>query len=345
VSTSTAHSVTGEDDVEQGAAVAMRAAVVDRYGPPAAVRVGTVPRPPTGDGELLVRVLAAPVTSADARIRGARFPSGFGVPARLGLGITGPRRPILGSSFAGLVERIGAGVDEFRPGDRVCGMTGLRMGTHAEFVVVRAGMVAPIPASVSFDDAAGVLFGGTTALYFLRDRASLEPGASVLVNGASGAVGTSAVQLAKHFGATVTAVTSGSNAALVAGLGADAVIDHTANDPFAIDERFDVVFDCVGNLTIASGRRLLTRGGVLVLAVAGLSETIRARNDVVAGSAPERVEDFRLLLELLASGAIRVVHDRSFDLDGIVDAHHLVDRGRKRGNVILHPSEATDEHA
>jgi NADPH:quinone reductase-like Zn-dependent oxidoreductase len=206
----TGHSVTEDDDVTGEATVTMRAAVVDRYGPPDAVRVVSVPRPSSGEGELLVRVLAAPVTSADARIRGARFPSGFGVPARIGLGITGPRRRILGSSFAGLVERIGAGVDEFRPGDRVCGMTGMRMGTHAEFVVVRADAVAPIPEGVSVEDAAGVLFGGTTALHFLRDRAAVGAGCSVMVNGASGAVGTSAVQsgsawrASRHPGSTPT---------------------------------------------------------------------------------------------------------------------------------------------
>lgn len=321
----------------QSAGPTMRAAVVDRYGPPAAVRIASVPRPSAGDGELLVRVLATPVTSADARIRGARFPRGLAVLARLGLGLTGPRRPILGNTFAGLVEHAGAGVDGVRPGDAVCGMTGLRMGTHAEYVVVRAAEVASIPSGVSVEDAAGVLFGGTTALYFLRDRAAVGPGVSVLVNGASGAVGTNAVQIAKHLGARVTAVTSGANATLVTDLGADAVIDHTTGDPFATDERSDVVLDCVGNLTIATGRRLLAQGGVLVLAVAGLGDMVRARGDVIAASAPERVEDVRFLLGLVASGAIRVVHDAGFDLDGIVDAHRLVESGRKRGNVILRP--------
>ena len=319
----------------EGPVATMRAAVVDRYGPPEAVRVASVPRPAAGDGELLVRVVAAPVTSADARIRGARFPRGFGLPARLAFGLTGPRRPILGTSFAGLVERVGADVDGVRAGDAVCGMTGLTMGTHAEFVVVRATEVAPVPSGVAPEDAAGVLFGGTTALHFLRDRAAVGPGASVLVNGASGAVGTNAVQIAKHLGATVTAVTSGSNAELVTGLGADSVIDHTVGDPFATDERFDVVLDCVGTLTIASGRRLLARGGVLVLAVAGLWETVRARGDVVAGSAPERVEDMRHLLALVASGVLQVVHDARFDMDDIVDAHRLVEGGHKRGNVIV----------
>lgn len=322
----------------------MRAAVVDRYGPPEVVRIASVPVPAVSGQDLLVRVLAAPVTSADARIRGARFPRGFAALARLGFGITGPRRPILGGTFAGVIERTTSSVDGHRPGDPVCGMTGLRMGTHAEFVVVRADRVAPIPANVSFEDAAGVLFGGTTALHFLRDRVSVRPGSTVLINGASGAVGTNAVQLAKHFGATVTAITSASNATLVTDLGADAVIDHTTQDVLAMVERFDVVLDCVGNLTITSGRRLLAPEGALVLVVAGLGDSIRARGDVVAGSAPERVEDFRLLLELVATGAIRVVHGGSLTLDQIVDAHRLVDDGHKRGNVIVRPSGIPSEH-
>jgi NADPH:quinone reductase-like Zn-dependent oxidoreductase len=292
------------------------------------------------DHALVVRVAAASVTSADARIRGARFLPGFALPARLALGVTGPRRRVLGSTFAGVVEEAGADVDGPRPGDAVCGMTGSRMGTHAEFVAVRATAAAPVPAGVTFEDAAGVLFGGTTALHFLRDRAAVGPGATVLVNGASGAVGTNAVQLARHLGATVTAVTSGSNAALVTELGADAVIDHTTGDLLTTEERFDVVLDCVGNLTIASGRRLLAVDGVLVLAVAGAWEMLRARGDVITGTAPERVEDMRLLLELVASGTLRVVHDRSFDLTRIADAHRLVDGGRKRGNVIVRPGGA-----
>jgi NADPH:quinone reductase-like Zn-dependent oxidoreductase len=321
----------------------MRAAVVDRYGPPEVVTVAEVPRPRAGPGQVLVRVQATPVTAGDARIRGAPFPPGFGPPARLAFGIRGPRRRILGGTFAGLVEAVGDGVDGFPPGVAVCGMTGTKLGTHAELVVVPSDRVTAIPSGVSTDDAAGLLFGGTAALYFLRDKASVAPGRSVLVNGASGAVGTNAVQLAKHYGARVTAVTSGANAGLVTSLGADAVIDHTQGGLATTDQRFDVVLDCVGNLTISSGRRLLNEGGVLVLAVANLWDTVRARRDVVAGSAPERVEDFQLLLGLVASGELTVVHDSAYSLDGIVEAHRRVDTGHKRGNVIVRPCLDAEE--
>jgi NADPH:quinone reductase-like Zn-dependent oxidoreductase len=315
----------------------MRAAVNDRYGPPEVVQVVEVPRPVPADGEVLVRVVAAAVTSGDARIRAARFPPGFALPARLAFGLRRPRRGVLGSSLSGIVETTAPGVDAFAPGDQVCAMTGTRMGAHAEYVAVPVGRLARKPASVSHEDAAGLLFGGTAARYFLRDRASISAGSSVLVNGASGAVGTNAVQLAHHLGATVTAVTSAANAELVTDLGAERVIDHRRTDITALTERFDVVLDTVGNLTAATGRRLLTEGGMLILAVASLGDTIRARGNLVAGSAPERVEDFDHLLNLLTDGALTVVHDRTFALDDIVDAHRRVDSGHKIGNIVVRP--------
>jgi NADPH:quinone reductase-like Zn-dependent oxidoreductase len=174
-------------------------------------------------------------------------------------------------------------------------------------------------------------------LFFLRDKASVGPGTSVLVNGASGAVGTNAVQLAKRFGARVTGVGSAANASLIAGLGADRVIDYASDDLAATAERFDVVLDTVGNLSIAAGRRLLRARGVLLLVVASLADTLRARGHVIAGAAPERVDDFEFLLRLLADGTIAVVHDHIYDLDDIVDAHRRVDSGHKVGNVIVRP--------
>lgn len=315
----------------------MKAALVDRYGAPEVVSVAEVPRPEPRPDEVLVRVAAAAVTSADSRIRGGRFPTGFGLMARLAFGLKGPRRRILGSTFSGVVETAGARVDGFRPGDEVCGMTGARMGSHAEYVAVPAKRLARKPSAVSHANAAGVLFGGTTALYFLRDRASVGPGRSVLVNGASGAVGTNAVQLARHFGATVTGVTSAANSSLVTSLGAEAIIDHIECDLGDVTAKFDVVLDTVGNLSRASGRRLLRPDGTLVLAVAGLKDTILARGNVVAGSAPERVVDFDLLLQLVAQREITVVQDQSWELDNILEAYCRVDSGHKVGNIVVRP--------
>lgn len=316
----------------------MRAALVQAYGPPQVVRVGESPNPTPGDTDVLVRIDAVAVTSADARIRAARFPSGFGPFARLAFGVRRPRRPILGSTFAGTVTAVGARVEGLSPGDAVCGMTGTAMGAHAEYVAVPAARVVAIPPTVSPAQAAGLLFGGTTALYFLRDKAAVRPGARVLVTGASGAVGTNAVQLARHFGAVVTAVTSTPNVALVQELGAERVVDYTSTDVTALADRFDVVFDTVGSLSRSAGVRLLSDDGVLLLAVAGLADTVRATGRVKAGSAPERGADFTTLLDLVAAGDLVVVNEEMGGLDAIVAAHERVDSGRKVGNIVIRPA-------
>lgn len=323
----------------------MRAGVVERYGPPSVVRIETVADPVAGRGEVLVRVMASTVNSGDARIRGARFPRGFALPGRLALGLRGPRASVLGVVFAGVVEATGAGADGVAVGDRVCGMTGARMGAHAELVAVSASRLVRIDDGISFDDAAGVLFGGTTALSFLRDRAAVRPGERVLVVGAAGAVGTNAVQLAKHLGATVTAVTSAQNAELVRSLGADRVVDYRVTPTSALaehGERFDVVFDTVGALSPKTGRPLLAEGGRLLLAAATLGEIIAARGPVKTGTAPQRPEDFTTLLDLVGSGALRVVVDDALPLDGLAAAHARVDSGRKTGNLVLHPQLAAE---
>jgi NADPH:quinone reductase-like Zn-dependent oxidoreductase len=313
----------------------MRAAVVTRYGPPEVVEVRDMPDPVARRGQVLVRVRVAAVTSADDRIRSATFPRGFGLPGRLAFGIRRPRRPVLGSAYAGVVEAVGPEVTSLAVGDRVTGMAGLRLGAHAELLAVDAARVAALPVGVSDADAAGALFGGTTALYFLRDRGAIRPDMTVLVNGASGAIGTNAVQLARHFGARVTAVCSAANAGLVEELGATDVIDYTTTDLGSVPHRYDLVLDAVGNLTIKSGRPLLARGGKLLLAVPDLLDTLRARGDVAAGSSKERVSDIDVLLSLLEQGPLRTVVDGSFPLDEIVAAHRRVATGHKVGNVLV----------
>ncbi|WP_309707915.1 NAD(P)-dependent alcohol dehydrogenase [Pseudolysinimonas sp.] len=320
----------------------MRAVVVERYGPPEVARVREVPTPTPRAGEVLVRVMAAPVASGDARLRSGRFPKGFALPARLAIGIRGPRNSILGTAFSGEVVALGEGVRGFAVGDRVSGMTGMRMGAHAEFVVATPAKLVATPASVTHDAAAAVLFGGATALDYLRDKARLTAGSTVLVNGASGAVGTSAVQLARHFGAEVTGMTSAANADLVRRLGAGRVIDYRETSPDelrASGERFDVVFDTVGNVSPASGRPLLTDGGVLLLAVAGLGDTLAARGPVKAGPASESHEIIESVLALTADGVLDPLIESSHPLDQIADAYRRVDSGRKVGNIIVRPTE------
>lgn len=315
----------------------MRAVVVDRYGPPEVARVREVERPTPGPGDVLVRVVAAAVTTGDARIRAARFPTGMAPMARLGLGLRRPRRPILGGTFSGEVVAAGPTVDSVAPGDRVCGMNGIRMGAHAEYVTVPAKRLVPVPGGVTHEQAAGVLFGGTTALYFLRDRASVREGSTVLVNGASGAIGTNAVQIAARAGAIVTAVCSAANADLVTKLGATRTVDHRDGGLGRLTDRFDIVLDTVGTLSVSSGRALLADGGVLLLAAAGLPDMLRARGNVRVGTSKESPEAFATLVDRVADGSLQVVIEESFPLDRIADAYRRVDTGHKVGNVLVVP--------
>lgn len=316
----------------------MRAAVVTRYGPPEAVVITEVPNPTPRTGEVVVRVEAAAVTSGDARMRAGRFPAGFGMLARLGIGVSGPRKKVLGIAVAGTVESTGATGSGFPPGTRVAAMIGGGLGGHAELARVPIARLARLPEQVSFEDAAGLLFGGGTALQFLRERAHLQPGERVLINGASGAVGSSAVQLAKHLGAHITAVSSARNRSFALRLGADEHVDYAVTPVEDLDARYDVVLDTVGNLSRRSGRQLLSPTGRLILAVAGLADTVTARGNVIAGPIPERTADITELLTLAATGALDPVTSVAGGLESIEDAYAVVDSGRKVGNLVILPS-------
>ena len=315
----------------------MRAAVNREYGAPDVVRIEEVPAPVPGAKQVLVRVHASAVTAADSRIRGARFPSGYGVLARLVFGLRRPRRQVLGGVASGVVEAVGARVEGFAVGDEVCGMTGMAFGAHAELVAVATKRLAHKPSAVSHEQAAGMLFGGSTALHFVRDVGRVRAGQTVLVNGASGAVGTNAVQLAKHFGAEVTAVTSAPNATLLKELGADHVVDYAMTPVAGLTERFDVVIDTVGTIGLEAGRRLLTDNGVMLLVAGTLGEALRARGNVKAGTTPERAENFVTLLDLVADGTLTVVNQHVLALEDIVRAHEIADSGRKVGNIVVRP--------
>ena len=315
----------------------MRAAVNREYGAPDVVRIEEVPAPVPGAKQVLVRVHASAVTAADSRIRGARFPRGYGVLARLVFGLRRPRRQVLGGVASGVVEAVGARVEGFAVGDEVCGMTGMAFGAHAELVAVATKRLAHKPSAVSHEQAAGMLFGGSTALHFVRDVGRVQAGQTVLVNGASGAVGTNAVQLAKHFGAEVTAVTSAPNATLLKELGADHVVDYAMTPVAGLTERFDVVIDTVGTIGLEAGRRLLTDNGVMLLVAGTLGEALRARGNVKAGTTPERAENFVTLLDLVADGTLTVVNQHVLALEDIVRAHEIADSGRKVGNIVVRP--------
>lgn len=315
----------------------MRAVVVERYGPPSVARVEQVADPEPSRGEVVVRVAAAAVTSGDARMRAARFPRGFALPARLGIGLRGPRRRVLGMALSGTVTAVGEGVTELAVGDEVAGMTGARLGAHAELVAVRADRLVRKPAAVPHDAAAAVLFGGCTALHFLEDVAHLRAGQSVLVVGASGAVGSSLVQLARIAGARVTGVASGPNAELVRRLGAEAVVDHRSTPVDRIPERFDVVADTVGALSTAAGLALLTERGVLLQILATLRQTVAARGRVKAGVAAAKPAHAARLLALVASGELDPVIQEAMPMTDIARAYEIADSGRKVGNLVIVP--------
>jgi NADPH:quinone reductase-like Zn-dependent oxidoreductase len=317
----------------------MKAAVCRRYGPPSVVEIADVPRPDVGATDVLVKVRATTVTAGDWRLRSGTVPRGFGVVLRLGVGISGPRQPILGWELAGEVAEVGRSVGRFAPGDRVFA-AGIG-GCHAEYAAVREDAVAAMPDNLSFGEAAALTFGGLTAL-LLRDKARLQPGERVLVNGASGAVGSAAVQLVKHFQATVTGVCSSANAPLVRSLGADRVIDYTTEDFTRMSESFDIVFDAVGNCSFDRCKPVLRPGGRLLLVVASLGQMVgallwpsRAGRKVLAGVASVRTGDLLFLRALAESGAFKPVIDRTYPFARIAEAHEYVDTGRKKGNVVI----------
>lgn len=321
----------------------MKAAVCKAYGGPDVVQLADVPDPVANPNEVLIRVVATTVSSGDARVRGARFPSGFSLLARLFFGLTAPRKQILGTELAGVVEAIGANVTRYRPGDQVFAFSGAGMGCHAELKVVpENGVMALMPADVTFEEAAAISFGGTTALHFLRDVGKVQRGERVLVNGASGTVGSAAVQIARHFGAHVTGVCSTANADLVRALGADAVIDYKAADFARSGTRWDVILDTVGNVSFVRSRNVLNKNGRLLLAVGGLGDLLKAPFQsmtsglkVAGGPAPERAEDIVELKRLCEIGAYKPVIDSCFAFDRISEAHARVDSQRKVGSVVV----------
>lgn len=320
----------------------MKAIVYQRYGAPEVLEEQELTKPVPGDNEVLIRSHATTVTSGDWRMRSLDVPPGFGLFARLAFGVRGPRKQILGSELAGEVEAVGQDVTRFGVGDRVFSFDGFGMGCYVEYKCVpEDGVLARIPAGLSYEEAAALSFGGTTALHYLR-KGELQRGERVLVNGASGGVGTAAVQLAKHFGAEVTGVCSAANAELVRSLGADHVIDYAEEDFSKSGQTYDVIVDTAGTAPYARCKGSLRKGGRLLLVLAGMSEMLRgpwvsltSSKKVITGAASERGEDLRLLAELVEAGAYRAVIDRRYPWEQIVEAHHYVDAGHKRGNVVV----------
>lgn len=323
----------------------MKIAACTRFGPPSVIKFQTAPDPTPGPNDLIIRVHATTVTSADARIRAMRMPSPtFTLIGHLAFGFRSPRNPVLGSELAGIIERVGPKVSTCAPGDRVLAFTGARLGAHAELVRVAASSaVVKIPESLSFEHAAALPFGFTTALYHLRDLARFAAGQRITIIGAAGAVGTAAVQLARLQGCTVTAVCRASNHALVRSLGAHEAIDYTREDWTTSAHRPDVIFDTVGVVPWRTARAALAPAGIFLQAVITLRDLIpmllTARNRVKprfkAGIAPERADDLRHIINLAHDQKIQPVIGHRFTFDELADAHALVDSGRKVGTAVV----------
>jgi len=325
----------------------MRAAVITRYGPPEVVQIMTVHKPVPKDNEVLVRVRASTVCAADWRIRKAdpfvvRFFAGFRRPAKI---------PIGGMELAGTVESVGQAVTRFAPGDEVFGGTLFKMGTHAEYACVPETMLAMKPANLPLEEAAAVFFGGMTVLGFLAN-AKIQPGDRVLVYGASGSVGVYAVQLAKHFGARVTAVCSTANLDLVKSLGADEVVDYTKEDFSRAGRVYDMIFDTVGKSGYWRSLRSLKRGGYYILVAAlglehfvlgvlasllgGIWASVTGAAKVVGAAKPgDPAEKLALLKRLFEEGQLKPVIERRYSLDEIVEAHRHAEAGHKKGHVLI----------
>ena len=303
----------------------MKAVVYERYGPPEVLQLREVGKPAPKDDEVLVRVYATSVHIGDTRMRSFTVPRAQWLFARLYLGIRKPRRPILGMELAGDVEATGRDVTRFKVGDPVFASTlDVGFGGYAEYKCLpESGVLALKPANLTYEEAAAVVGGGMTALRCLR-KGSIQPGQKVLIYGASGSVGTSAVQLAAHyFGAEVTGVCSAANAGLVRSLGAEKVIDYTREDFTSSGEAYDVIFDAVAKFPPARARKALKQTGIYL--------------NVHADSGGERigVDELLTLRELIEAGKLKPPIDRCYPLAQIVEAHRYVDQGHKKGNVAI----------
>ena len=322
----------------------MRAVVYDKYGPPDVLRLEEVAKPVPKEDEVLVRVHATTVTRADVHTREANRSSGraMSLVSRSISGLRRPRQPILGREFAGEVEAVGAAVSEFAVGDRVFGLSGLTFGAHAEFICMReSSRIARMPAGMSFEDAAPICDGALNALMCLK-QADLRKGRTILIYGASGAIGTAGVQLARYFGADITAVCSTKNLELVRSLGADAVIDYTQEDFTKNGQTYDVIFDAVGKLSFRRSRASLEPGGIYlptdgpVNLMWALMPSRKGAKRVVFQIPPRQPKkDVLFLKELIEAGKFRPVIDRCYPLEDVIEATRYVESQQKTGNVVL----------
>ncbi len=305
----------------------MKAVICTRYGSPEVLQITELPIPIPKDNEILVRIIATAVNSGDTRVRSLNVKGLMKVMMRLVLGISKPRKPILGTVFSGIVETAGNKVSKFKVGDKVFGMTGFNFGTYAEYITVNQNStVIKMPKNATFEEAVAIIFGGQTAIYFLdKVKIAEKVNPKILIAGATGSVGTAAIQIARHYKADITAVCSSEGRELVSELGVNNIILYDKEDLTKLTEKFDIIFDAVGKFNKKQCATLLNKNGIY--------------KTVSAGYASESIQQLQLLKELFEKGALKAVIDKTFQMDEIIVAHRYVDTGRKKGNVVLKISE------
>ncbi len=321
----------------------MKAIVTTKYGSPEVLQLKEVPKPTPKNNEVLVRIYASSVTAADGMMR-----RGMPLYGRLFIGLFKPNNPVPGTGFAGVVESVGKDVTAFSEGEGVFGESVLGAGTNAEYVcVAENGIILRKPDNISFEEAASICDGPLTSINFLKNLAKIHRGQKVLINGASGSLGTAAVQLAKHYGAEVTGVCSTSNVELVKSLGADRVIDYTRQDFTESTDRYDVIYDTVGKSTYSKAKKVLKENGAYISPVLGITLLLQMMWTSMIGGKRAKfsatgllpVSTLRDLLgevkTVISHGSLKAVIDRTYSLEEIANAHAYVDSGRKKGNVVL----------
>ena len=326
----------------------MKAIVWTRYGPPESLELQEVEKPTPKDHEVLIKIHATTVSAGDCETRSLKFPLLLGLGMRMYVGLRRPTRiKIIGQELAGEIEAVGQDVRLFKPGDQVFAALGFGMGAYAQYKCMperpteMEGVLARKPSNMTYEEAAAVPVGGLNAWHFIR-QGNIQSGQKVAINGAGGSIGTIAIQLAKHFGAEVTAVDSTGKLDMLRSTGADQVIDYTEEDFTKRGQTYDVILDVVGKAPFSGCIRSLKEGGIYLIAYPRLSQTVRGRwismtsdKQVFAGTASYKTEDLVLLKELIEAGKIRTVIDRRFPLEQVANAHRYVEKGGKKGNVVI----------